>query len=268
MLLEEAYYNIGRLDRMSRMDTPVHRLDTRSKIVSAALFILAVVSHPKYAVVQLVPYAAYPITIAALGNVSFGFLARYILIVSPFAVFIGIFNPIFDGHEIMIGGIAMSAGWLSFISILLKFILTMSAAILLIATSSFAGVSRGLRRLGFPSLFVAQLLFLYRYIFVLIEETVRMLQAWRLRSPSSESMTIRITSRIIGSMLVRTVERAERVYAAMLCRGFKGEMPAVSSHGFGGRDVFFLLIVVTFLALFRFVPIAEIVGGAIQGAMG
>jgi cobalt/nickel transport system permease protein len=67
----------------------------------------------------------------------------------------------------VIFGISLSAGWISFLSILLKFALTVSAALLLIATTSFPGVCHALRRLGFPALFVSQLLFLYRYVFVL-----------------------------------------------------------------------------------------------------
>lgn len=268
MLLEDAYYNIGRLDRMSYGDTPVHRLDERAKIIATMLFILSVVSHSKYAVVQLLPYAAYPVAIAALGDVSFGFLSRYILLVSPFAVLIGIFNPILDRQVVMIAGLEMSAGWLSFISILLKFILTVSAVLLLIATSSFAGVARGLRRLGFPSLFVSQVLFLHRYLFVLFEETLRVVRAWGLRRSSSNTAGMRVTARIIGAMLVRTLERAERIYTAMLCRGFTGEMPTLVRHGFCSRDVLFLVVVITFLVLVRFVSVTDIAGRLVQETMG
>jgi len=104
--------------------------------------------------------------------------SQKVLLVSPFAILIGVFNPLLDTATItVISGIPISAGVVSFLSILLKFALTVSAALLLIATTSFPGVCHALRRLGLPSPFVSQLLFLYRYIFVLMEEAMRITRA-------------------------------------------------------------------------------------------
>lgn len=267
MIVEHAYYNFGRLDRLSHGDTLVHRLDPRAKVVATMLFIITVISYPKYDIAPIVPYVIFPITVAAMANIPFDFLARYLLFASPFAVIIGIFNPIFDSHIVTIAGVSLSAGWISFLSILLKFGLTLSASILLVATTSFAGVSRALRDLGFPALFVSQLLFLYRYLFVLFEEVVRMIRARELRSYSGRGRSMRITARIIGSMLIKTVERAERIYTAMLCRGFKGDVPLLKQPRFGLRDVIFLSGVAAILLLFRFFPITETIGGLVQGLL-
>jgi len=93
------------------------------------------------------------------------------------------FRPLLDtGTVAVISGIPISAGFISFLSILLKFALTISTALLLIATTSFPGVCHALRKLGFPSLFVSQLLFLYRYIFVLMEEAMRITRARDMQS--------------------------------------------------------------------------------------
>ena len=67
----------------------------------------------------------------------------------------------------------VSGGWLSFLSILIKFVLTVSTAFLLIAVTSFPGICEALERLKLPKVFVIQLLFLYRYLFVLLEESPR-----------------------------------------------------------------------------------------------
>ena len=83
-------------------------------------------------------------------------------------------------------GIHVSGGWVSFFSILLKFFLTMCSALLLISTTSFPGICHALRKLGIPEIFISQLLFLYRYIFVLVEETLRMVRARDLRSFGKE----------------------------------------------------------------------------------
>ena len=105
------------------------------------------------------------------------------LYMTNFVFFIGIFNPILD-REVLITplGIPITGGWISFFSIILKFVLTVSTALLLIALTSFPGICEALARLKVPRIFVVQLLFLYRYIFVLLEEALKMLRAREARS--------------------------------------------------------------------------------------
>jgi cobalt/nickel transport system permease protein len=268
MSFEKAYFTIGRLDRLSYQDTVVHRLDPRAKVVATMLFVFTVASYPKYEVLSLVPFSLFPVLLTAFGDIPVGFLIRKILLVSPFALFIGIFNPLFDGGIVVVAGVPLSAGWLSFLSIIVKFSLTISAALLLIATTSFAGVCRALRRLGFPAIFVSQLLFLYRYLFVLMEEAMRMVRARDLRSFGGQGRGARVTARLIGNLLMRTVERAERVYSAMLSRGFRGEMPTVTRHRFSAVDALFVTVVVACLVLFRTFPVSELIGRFVQEVAG
>jgi cobalt/nickel transport system permease protein len=230
------------------------------------LFLFTVVSFPKYEVTALVPFFLFPMLLMTIGEIPLMFLIRKILIVSPFAVFIGIFNPILDTRTVaIIFGIPLSAGSMSFVSILLKFALTISSALLLIATTSFPGVCHALRRLGFPALFVSQLLFLYRYIFVLMEETMRIVRAREMRSTGVHSGGFRMFARLIGVLFLRTVDRAERIYYAMLSRGFQGDVPSLKQSRMAFRDVAFISLTVSFLAFFRLFRITEIVGGGLQG---
>jgi len=149
-----------------------------------------------------------------------------------------------------------------------KFSLTISAALLLIATTSFPGVCHALRRFGLPALFVSQLLFLYRYLFVLLEETMRIIRARDMRSFGQRGMDARTVVRIIGMLFLRTVERAERIYSAMLSRGFTGDIPSMKRHLFRGVDVLFVSVTVVVLVVFRLVPVPELIGRFLQGIMG
>jgi cobalt/nickel transport system permease protein len=189
---------------------------------------------------------------------------KKILIVSPFAVFIGIFNPFFDTGTMQVFGTTFSAGWISFLSILMKFTLTICAALLLIATTSFPGVCHALRRLGLPALFVSQLLFLYRYLFVLIEEAMRIIRARDMRTFGQRGMDAHTAIRIIGALFLRTVERAERIYGAMLARGFNGDMPAISQPILRIPDLLFAGTTVSLLVVFRLYSVPEIIGRFIQ----
>ena len=269
MSFETAYSGIGRLDRLSYRDSAVHRLDPRAKVVATSLFAVAVVSFPRYEVLSLFPFFLFPILVAALGDIPAGFIARKVVAVSPFAVFVGIFNPLFDPSRVAIApGVEISAGWISFASILVKFALTISAALLLIATTSFPGICRGLRRLGLPALFVSQLLFLYRYLFVLLEEAMRVVRARDMRSFGKQGTGMKVFVRIAGTLFLRTVERAERIYGAMLARGFRGDVPSMRRETFRPSDAVFVLAAGCFFSLCRFVPVPRLIGHLLRGGAG
>ena len=269
MTLENAYSDIGRLDRLSLNDTAIHRLDPRIKVIAAMLFAATVVSFPRYEVLSLLPFALFPILAASLGDIAPGFIIRKVVAVSPFAIFIGIFNPLLDPGIIHIyPGISVSAGWVSFASILVKFALTISVALLLIATTSFSGICRGLRGLGIPALFVSQLLFLHRYMFVLMEEAIRVVRARDARSFGKRGTGARVFVRIVGALFLRTVERAERIYSAMLARGFQGEFPSARRENLRAGDILFLCAAAAYFALCRLIPVPEALGNFLARLAG
>lgn len=269
MNFEASYSGIGRLDRLSYRDTAIHRLDPRAKVVTTMLFAIVVVSFPRYEVLSLLPFFLFPVLMAALGDIPAGFIAKKVVAVSPFAVFVGIFNPLFDPATVAIApGVTVSAGWISFASILVKFALTISAALLLIATTSFPGICRGLRRLGAPTLFVSQLLFLYRYLFVLMEEAMRVVRARDMRSFGGRGTGVRVFIRIVGTLFLRTVERAERIYGAMLARGFRGDVPSMRREMFRPSDALFVLSTCGLFVLCRFVAVPQMIGRLFEGLAG
>jgi len=266
MSFDIQYYNIGFLDQLSYKNTFVHRLDPRVKLAVTLLFLFTVISFSKYETVALLPFFLYPMLLMTLGEIPFMFILRKVIIVSPFAVFIGIFNPLLDsGHVTIFQGLNISAGWISFFSILLKFTLTVSTALLLVATTSFPNVCHACRRLGIPSVFVSQLSFLYRYIFVLMEETMRIVRARNMRSYGQNGTGMKVFVRIAGILFIRTVERAERIYNAMLSRGFQGDMPASKRFHIKTGDIMFVLSVAVFLFVCRLYPVTEMLGRFVQG---
>jgi len=265
MTFDDKYFNIGQIDRLSYGQTYIHRLDPRIKVIATLLFLLTVISFPKYDIAALMPLFLFPALFLALGDIPFRFIAWKVIAVSPFALFVGIFNPIVDTKIMtVVFGVSISGGFLSFLSILLKFTLTVSMALLLIATTSFPGVCHALRRMGIPSIFVSQLLFLYRYLFVLMEEALRINRAREMRSFGKDGLGVRLFVRIVGILFVRTLDRAERIYYAMLSRGFQGDMPSLKSGRIGGGDVGFLAATVIFLLIFRLFPVTEGIGRFVE----
>lgn len=252
---------IDRLDRLAGLDTPVHRVDPRAKVITTIVFIVCVVSCGKYEVLGLLPFAIFPVVLATEGGLPLGFLGRLLLIVSPIALIMGAFNPFFDREVVaQVGAWSVTGGWVSYASIVLRFLLTAGAALVLTATTSFTGICMALQKLRVPDVLVTQLLLLFRYIFVLGNETARMGQARRLRSSGRRGMGWRVYGQMLGQLLLRTFARAQRVYLAMKCRGFDGEIRMTRRLRFRAADLGFTLGWSAVFILFRVVDVPLAIG--------
>ena len=257
---------LDRLDRLARLDTPVHRVDPRAKVVTTVVFVVCVVSSGKYDLLSLLPFAIFPVALATEGGLPLTFLGRLLLIASPFALIMGAFNPIFDRDVIAyVGAVPVSGGWVSYASIVLRFLLTVAAALVLTATTGFTGVCLALEKLKVPEALVTQLLLLYRYIFVLGDEAHRMGQARRLRSVGRRGMGWRVYAQMLGQLLLRTFARAQRVYLAMSCRGFDGEIRVGRTLHFGAADLAFVLLWSAAFLAFRAVNVPLALGHLVTG---
>lgn len=268
MTFDAEYFNIGYLDSLSYKDTFVHRLDPRVKVIVSFAFVLCVVSFPKYEITGLLPFFIYPVFLFAAGDIPFNAISKKIIFVAPFAILIGIFNPVLDKSALFtFYGVQITAGWISFLAIIIKFMLTVSTALLLVAVTSFPGLCESLERLKLPRPFVIQLLFLYRYLFVLLEETLRMIRAKETRSFGKKGKDIKIFIKFISVLLIRTLERAERIYQAMLSRGFKGEIKMRRKYRLRMQDIVFALFSAGVFYLFRQYNIVNFLGQALEAAL-
>ena len=240
--IESALFELASLDTLATRDSFMHRLDPRAKVVTTLVFILCVVSLGKYQLAALLPFFLFPVVVLSVGHIPLGFLLKKLLLIAPFAILIGIFNPIFDRQILLqVGPLGVSGGWVSCVSILLRFALTISAALLLIATTSFNGVCLALEKLGVPRVFTLQLLFLHRYLFVLVDEGRRLVSARALRSFNGKGMELAIFGQLVGQLLLRTLDRAQRIHQAMCCRGFDGEIRLLRRYRFGRAELLFML---------------------------
>ena len=244
-----SYHEVGLLDELARLDSPVHRLDARAQIVTAIGFILVVMSYPRYEVSALMPLFIYPVGLMVAAGLPAGPVLRKLVVALPFALCVGLFNPLMDRHiMVTVGSLNVSGGWLSFGSIMVRFVLTVSAALILVSCTGIHRLCAGMERMGVPGVFAMQLLFLYRYFFVIGDEGLRMKRSVEIRSSHARALGLRVYGQLIGHLLLRAMDRAQRIYRAMVARGFDGEIrmiqpatPGWSEAAFvAGWTVFFL----------------------------
>ncbi len=224
------------LDHFADRDSPVHRLDPVAKALAMLAVILATVLVGRDRFLAFVPLAAGLAIYHVLGRVPVGYTLRRLLIASPFALAVAGLFPFFEAGDAVFAVPlgpwtlrATDAGLVRAANLLAKFLLAFWATLLLLATTRFQDVVGALGRLRVPRAFVAQLGFLYRYLWVLVDEVMRMRRAREARDGGLGPWGVRFRSHagLVGVLFLRTYDRAERIYWAMAARGFDGTLPAV-----------------------------------------
>jgi len=214
-------HDIRALENLASGYTAIHRLHPLIKLLSALAYIIIVISFGRYDFVRLAPYLFYPFVMMALAELPYKLLLARVLIALPFCLFAGISNVIFDNAAAFeIGSVTVSFGVLSLATILLKMYLCVMAALLLVATTPFTELTAQLRRLRVPMIFVLFFEMTFRYIGVLLEEVHSMTTAYKLRSCNKKAIEMRHMGSFAGQLMLRGFDRAERVHAAMRCRGY------------------------------------------------
>ncbi|HPI93244.1 MAG TPA: cobalt ECF transporter T component CbiQ [Deltaproteobacteria bacterium] len=266
--IARSFHDLNYIDTLSCMDSPVHRIDPRAKLATFLIFAVCVVSFGKYEVSALLPYFFFPAVIIPLARIPARYFAGKIVFLLPFAVLIGIFNPLYDRETLLsIAGLPVSGGMISFVSILIRFILTILAALMLVAVTGFTGVCMALERFGVPKTFTTQLMMLYRYIFVLTSEGMRMARARDLRSVGRKGSGLKVYGSLIGYLLIRTWNRAQRIHMAMLSRGYRGDFFLRRPLRITSADIAFGLGWSAVFITLRFINLPRIAGQLIMGVL-
>jgi cobalt/nickel transport system permease protein len=259
--IEGLLREVRSLDATAGQTTWLSRIDPRALIVATLAYILAVVSFDRYAVAAMLPLAVLPVVLARLGSVDLAKVGGKVLLAMPFALMVGLFNPLFDTTpRLQLFGLEVAGGWLSLASIMIRAVLTVTAALILIACIGMHRLCAALDRLGAPRALTTQLLFMHRYILVLAGELGRMNLARELRSPSSAGMPLAVYGSLLGHLLLRTLGRGQRIHQAMLSRGFDGQMPGGHTLSWHWRDTVFLAVWLCVLGWMRTNDLSALLG--------
>jgi cobalt/nickel transport system permease protein len=242
-------------------DSFVHRLDPRVKVLSVLLFVLAASLIPPGAFGALGLLLAFVLVAAAASGVGIGYLIRRSFIALPFALAavtllftvpgnVIVTIPIFGGLEIS------DQGLIRFLTIMFKSWISVQMAILLVAVTPFPQVLWALRALHVPQPLVSIASFMYRYLFVLSDEALRLLRARSSRSAAIEGHRSggpilwrgKVAGRMAGSLMIRSFERSERIYNAMIARGYTGQVHTLQHPHLHRQDYVTLVAVAFYLS--------------------
>jgi cobalt/nickel transport system permease protein len=260
--------HINVFDHYQNQATAAHRLDPRVKVVVVVVFILSNALLPDGSWLAYGMMGILLLVGARVARIPYSFLFKRSLIVMPFllaAVTIIFTLPGTAVFSFNIGSwtfTATDAGLVRFASILIRSWLSVMAAIWLTATTPFPDLMHALRHLYVPAILVSIISFMYRYLFVMADEAKRLLRAREARSarlPGQQGSggslwwRAKIAGGMVGQLFLRSFERSDRVYNAMLARGYRGQLLTMTPHHITQRDWLVGGTAVTFIILIQII---------------
>jgi cobalt/nickel transport system permease protein len=232
--------HIHALDAYRPRTSLVHQLDGRVKLVLAVLFIVTTVLTPDGIWSAYILLTSLTLVVVIVSQLGVGFVQRRAAVALPFAL--AAVTVVFStpGRSLLMMPVlrweltVTNAGVIRFVSILLKSWLSVQMAVVLTAATPFPALLQAMRSLRLPQVLVATVGFAYRYIFVIGDEVLRLMRARTARSGvrdgkggGSVFWRARVAGGMAGSLFLRSVERSERIYDAMVARGYDGEARSI-----------------------------------------
>ncbi len=245
------------IDHYSDLNSPVHRLDPRVKILVAFLGILIMVSEPPAKLWPFGLYGGLLLLLVLMSRLPLAFIIKRFLILSPFIFLASFFYPVslYLSKETQTISFQDESARIAF-SIFLKAGLSIVFLIWLISSERFHVLLLGLRKLKMPKLVGMLSILMYSYIFVFWDEILKTTRARESRTSGKlRRNKLKIYANQLALILLRSWERSKTLHHAMLSRGFHGEFNQIQDLKFSSRDMWFGM-----LFLLLFLPIRFLAG--------
>jgi len=219
------------------VDSLIHHLDPRVKIVLVFLFSVVV---------------AVSICVTWLARVPIKGLLRRLAPVNMLIIFLWFFLPFtVEGEPLFSVGplVGTHEGVLYAARISIKSNVIIIMLIALVASTSILTLGHAMHELRVPKKIVHLFFFTYRYIHVIHREYLRLVNAMKVRGfrPGTNMHTYKTFAYLVGMILVRSSDRAQRVHNAMLCRGFRGNLYSLSEFSLKARDMISLILMLALI---------------------
>lgn len=259
--IQKSIQQITALEELARKETPLHKMNASVKLIIILIYIITVVSFRSVQVSGLLLFACFPAFLMIIGEIPIKPLLLRCLIALPFVFFAGISNLILERNIYMsIGSFGITYGMVSFITLVLKTILTVMAVLLFMATTKMNDLIHSMHSLHIPSLIVIQIMMTYRYMSVLMKEASLMYHAYLLRAPREKGIKLADMGSFLGQLILRSIDRAERIYHAMQCRGFEGRIHLSTRESIGIQGWLMIIVLGAFMIMLRTFNLVELLG--------
>ncbi len=232
-------------EEFASTDSLIYRLDPRVKIVVVFLFSVVVAVSNRFLVLMLA--LSWSLCIVLLARVPMRQLLRRVMPVNVFVLFLWFFLPLtLKGEPLFSVGplVWTHEGVLYAARISLKSNTIVAVLIALVGSTSILTIGHAMHELKISKKIVHLFFFTYRYVHVIHREYLRLVNAMKIRGfrPGTNMYTYKTYAYLVGILLVRSADRADRVRHAMLCRGFRGRLYSLSQFSLKTSDVISLIV--------------------------
>lgn len=252
-------------DRYHEKESFMHHLDPRVKVVITVIFIVSNALLPDGAWFAFGLAWLFLLLVNFLSKLGLGYTIKRSLVALPFALIaITVLfsipgNPVYSFHFFMWNFVISDAGLLRFVSILIRSWLSVQMAILLVATTRFPDLIHALEHLRVPAILTTIIAFLYRYLFVLTDEVFRLIRARESRSAAAPGKRVgggvlwraKVAGNMAGQLFLRSYERSDRIYQAMVARGYTGHLYTLNAHEMKSRDYYVTAFAIVFIFILQ-----------------
>ena len=245
------------IDEHSNIDSPLSRLDPRVKVIGFLLLVTCIALAGRDFFRAYLFYSIIVVLLALVSRIPPGHILKRSAVIAPFLIVMAAFVPFMPGGDPVLSfGFApleftvSRTGLQLFSSLAIKSFLSLTALIVLTASTPFVRLLKALQDLRVPLIIIMVLSFMYRYIFIIEDEFMKMKQARDSRMTRQTGLLhFRSLANLVGVLFIRAYERSESVYMAMCSRGFRGEIIVQQEHlRLQYQDLAFLALMVLSLS--------------------
>ena len=259
--IEEAIYEIHHMDNMANSNRFLNKIHPLVKLLITVLYIIMLTSINKYDLIKTLSMSIFLIVVSIVGDLSIWHAVKKLKFILLLLFFIGITNPILDRNiYIYLGNLPIYTGVISMITLFLKGCFAIISSYFFIATTSIEGVCYALKLIHIPNVIVTVIMLIYRYMIVFLKELQRIWTAYSMRAPKQKGFNIKSWGSMIGSLMIKSIDKAQVVYESMEMRGFNPDTCFVKEQQISTVSYMMLLLGEMLILGIYFIPIFEIVG--------
>lgn len=260
--IHNALRDIHQLDAKSQQHTLLTSVHPCMKVLITFYFLISVTSFQKYNLTGLLAMGIYLLLVYQMGEISIVRVFSRLKELFLMLLLLGAANLFMDRAVITYWGrIPVSGGIFSFLTLYGKGIFAVLASYALIVSTGMENICYALQVFHMPKILITIILLIYRYLILFIKEVDRVSTAYAMRAPGQRGIHMKAWGSMVGSMLLRSVDRSETVYESMQLRGFHGQMSLRMREQVNYKNtILYGIIMAAVISVLRFVPVFELVG--------
>lgn len=259
--IEDAIYQVHYIDNNSNNNNILNKIHPLVKLIISVIYILFLTSINKYNLTITLAMSIYLIVVSIIGDLSIKNCIKRLKIVLFFLIIIGIANPILDRQVVtFIGIIPITTGMISALTLILKGIFAIISSYFLIVTTGVENICYALKKLHIPNILITIFMLIYRYIIVFLKEVQKIWIAYSLRAPKQKGIHFKAWGSMIGSLMIRSIDKAEVIYQAMELRGFSPDNFFMKNQKIDRTSIIYFMAGLLLLLIIRFIPIFDLIG--------